>query len=147
MSFFTNSEQELIADAIAKAELTTSGEIRVALEKHCPNSAMERAQSYFYKLGMDKTAEHNGVLVYLAYKDKKFAIVGDKGINKLVPENFWEMTNVAMKAHFSSGQIAEGIIAGIALIGEQLAIYFPHRSDDINELSNEIVFLDKSTDE
>jgi len=144
MSLFTTEEQELIANAIANAEKATSGEIRIAIEKGCTGSAFDRATAYFAELGMDKTAQHNGVLIYLAYEDRKFAIIGDRGINKVVPEDFWETTQVAMKAHFQSGNLAEGIIAGIALAGEKLALFFPYQSGDINELPNEIIFMDQN---
>lgn len=143
MSIFTKKEQELIANAIASAEKATSGEIRIAVEKHCHGSAFERATEYFAELGMDKTAQHNGVLIYLAYEDHKFAIIGDRGIDTVVPEDFWETTQVAMKAHFSSGNIAEGIIAGVSLAGEKLALFFPYQSGDVNELPNDIVYMDQ----
>jgi uncharacterized membrane protein len=143
MSLFTTQEQELIANTIAEAEKATSGEIRVAVEKHCHGSAFERATEYFAELGMDKTAQHNGVLIYLAHEDHKFAIIGDKGIDNVVPDDFWETTQIAMKAHFLSGNLAEGIVAGIALAGEKLALYFPYQSGDVNELPNEIIFIDQ----
>ena len=143
MSLFTTKEQELIANTIAEAEKATSGEIRVAVEKHCKGGAFDRATEYFAELGMDKTAQHNGVLIYLAHEDHKFAIIGDKGIDSVVPDDFWETTQIAMKAHFLSGNLAEGIVAGIALAGEKLALYFPYQSGDINELPNEIIFIDQ----
>ncbi len=143
MSLFTSQEQENIASAIADAEKATSGEIRIAVEKHCHGSAFERATEYFAKLDMDKTAHRNGVLIYLASNDHKFAIIGDKGINNVVPENFWETTQVAMKAHFSSGKLSEGIIAGIALAGEKLALFFPYQTGDVNELPNDIIYMDQ----
>ena len=143
MSLFTTQEQELIANTIAEAEKATSGEIRVAVEKHCKGSAFDRATEYFAELGMDKTALHNGVLIYLAHKDHKFAIIGDRGIDSVVPDDFWETTQIAMKAHFLSGNLAEGIVAGIALAGEKLALYFPYQNGDVNELPNEIIFIDQ----
>lgn len=143
MSLFTSQEQEQIASAIADSEKATSGEIRIAVEKHCHGSAFERATEYFAKLDMDKTAQRNGVLIYLASADHKFAIIGDRGINKVVPEDFWETTQVAMKAHFSSGNLAEGIIAGVALAGEKLALFFPYQNGDVNELPNDIVYMDQ----
>ena len=133
----------MITNAIAEAEKATSGEIRIAIEKHCQESPFDRATQFFVKLGMDKTAEKNGVLIYLAHEDHKFAIIGDRGINKVVPEDFWETTQIAMKAHFMAGNLADGIIAGIALAGEKLALFFPYKSDDINELPNEIIFMDE----
>lgn len=143
MSLFTTQEQELIANTITEAEKATSGEIRVAVEKHCKGSAFDRATEYFAELGMDKTALHNGVLIYLAHEDHKFAIIGDRGIDSVVPDDFWETTQIAMKAHFLSGNLAEGIVAGIALAGEKLALYFPYQNGDVNELPNEIIFIDQ----
>jgi uncharacterized membrane protein len=144
MALFSEQEQELIADAIADAEKATSGEIRIAIEKHCEGDAFDRATSYFYELGMDKTAQHNGVLIYLAHVDHKFAIIGDKGINKVVPPDFWETTKVAMRAHFAGGNLAQGIISAIALAGEELARFFPYAQGDVNELPNEIIFMDNN---
>ncbi len=143
MGIFTEQDQELIANAISEAEKATSGEIRIAVEKKCSGDPFERATTYFSKLGMDKTAKHNGVLIYLAYDDHKYAIIGDSGINKVVPPDFWETTKIAMKAHFLSGNIVQGIIAGIVLAGEKLALYFPFEGDDINELPNHIIFMDQ----
>jgi len=144
MSIFTTQEQEQIAHAITESEKATSGEIRIAVEKHCKGDAYERATAYFHELGMDQTSRHNGVLIYLATEDHKFAIIGDRGINKLVPADFWETTKTAMKAHFMAGNLCEGIIAGIALAGEKLSAFFPNQNDDVNELPNEIIFIDKA---
>jgi uncharacterized membrane protein len=83
MAIFTEDEQETIAAAIAQAEKLTSGEIRIAIEKLCKTDAFTRATEYFFKLDMDKTAQKNGVLIYLAYEEHKFAIIGDSGINRV----------------------------------------------------------------
>lgn len=143
MSIFSTQEQELIAQAITTAENATSGEIRIAIEKRCNGDAFERATVYFKQLEMDKTAQRNGVLIYLASDDHKFAIIGDRGINKVVPVDFWETTKTAMKAHFISGNLCDGIIAGISLAGEKLAVFFPRQHDDVNELPNEVIFIDQ----
>ncbi|MCX3266890.1 MAG: TPM domain-containing protein [Pedobacter agri] len=142
MSLFSDLEQDKIAAAIANAEKATSGEIRIAIDKHCTVDPFERATEYFAQLDMDKTSQRNGVLIYLAHADHKFAIIGDLGINRLVPEDFWETTKIAMTAHFAKGDLAEGIIAGVALAGEKLALYFPPQMGDINELPNDIVYMD-----
>lgn len=142
MSLFSEIEQDKVAKAISDAEKATSGEIRIAIDKHCPGDPYERAIEYFAKLDMDKTAQRNGVLIYLAHADHKFAIIGDAGINKVVPDNFWETTKVAMKAHFAKGDLADGIVAGVSLAGEKLALFFPYQTGDINELPNDIVYMD-----
>ncbi|WP_421946225.1 TPM domain-containing protein [Pedobacter sp.] len=143
MSLFSDIEQDKIAHAIAEAEKATSGEIRIAIDKHCESDAYQTATEYFAKLDMDKTAQRNGVLIYLAHADHKFAIIGDSGINRLVPDNFWETTKIAMSAHFAKGNLADGIVAGVALAGEKLALFFPYQTGDINELPNDIVYMDK----
>lgn len=142
MSLFSDIEQEKIANAIADAEKATSGEIRIAIDKYCEADPYEKAIEYFVKLDMDKTARRNGVLIYLAHVDHKFAIIGDVGINQLVPEDFWETTKIAMTAHFAKGDLTQGIIAGVTLAGEKLALFFPPQKGDINELPNDIVFMD-----
>jgi len=144
MALFNEQEQELIAATIAEAEKLTSGEIRIAIDKHCEGDAIDKAVSYFNKLGMEKTKHQNGVLIYLAHADHKFAVIGDRGINKVVPSDFWETTRVAMNAHFSGGNLVQGIIAGIKLAGEKLALFFPFQRGDINELPNEIIFMDQN---
>ena len=143
MSLFSDIEQDKIAQAISDAEKATSGEIRIAIDKHCEGDPYKKATGYFSKLNMDKTSLRNGVLIYLAHADHKFAIIGDSGINKVVPPDFWETTKIAMTAHFAKGNLAAGIIAGVALAGEKLALFFPPQKGDINELPNDIVFMDK----
>ena len=142
MAAFSTEDQQRIRDTIASAEKATSGEIRICIEKSCSEDVLDRAANYFRKLGMDKTDLRNGVLIYLATKDHKFAIIGDSGINQVVPENFWDSTKEAMLGYFKADQLAEGIMTGIRLAGEQLATYFPCLDGDKNELSNEIHFQD-----
>jgi uncharacterized membrane protein len=144
MALFTEEEQEMVTAAIADAEKLTSGEIRIAIEKHCPDDAFARATTYFSKLNMEKTVHRNGVLIYLAHEDHKFAIIGDTGIDKVVPDDFWETTQVAMKAHFASGNFVNGIIAGVSLAGEKLAMFFPYDNGDVNELPNDIIYMDQN---
>ncbi len=142
MELFTEEEQEKIVNAIHVAENHTSGEIRLAVESRCSSDAMGRATQYFHRLGMDKTALHNGVLIYIATDDHQFAIIGDSGINARVPDNFWEETKELMLQHFKSGDLVQGIIEGIEHAGEQLQHFFPRQDDDVNELPNDIAFGD-----
>lgn len=141
MALFSEAEQEMVRLAIEAAELKTSGEIRVCAEKHCKNEPIERATNYFTKLGMEKTAERNGVLIYIATDDKKFAIIGDEGINSVVDADFWDCTKEAMLEKFREGKIAEGITTGIHRAGERMGEFFPSRGNDKNELSNDIAFM------
>lgn len=139
-NFFTQSDKDLIQQAIASAEQNTSGEIRVHIEDECNEEILDRASFVFGKLKMDKTAQRNGVLFYLALETKKFAILGDKGINAVVPEDFWDTIKDKMLQHFSQGEFAQGLAEGIQSAGNSLKEHFPYQSDDVNELSDEISF-------
>ena len=138
--FFTKEEKERIVEAIKEAEKETSGEIRLHLETGCKGDPLERAVKLFEKLKMYKTEQRNGVIIYLAVKDRKFSIYGDKGINEVVPENFWEDVKEEMRTEFVKGAFVEGVTKGILRVGEKLKEYFPYQKDDVNELSDDISF-------
>ncbi len=137
---FNEAQQKAIVDAIKEAELNTSGEVQVHIENTCKKEVMDRATEVFASLNMHTTKLRNGVLFYLAVKDKKFAILGDAGINAAVPSDFWESTKNEMQAEFRRGNFTEGICKGIRMAGEQLKNHFPYQSDDVNELPDDISF-------
>ncbi|MES2064505.1 MAG: TPM domain-containing protein [Bacteroidota bacterium] len=142
MAVFTEEEQHRIQQAVADAEKNTSGEIRVCMEKTCSDNPLDRAAKYFAQLEMHKTRLRNGVLIYVATVDRKFAVIGDVGINSVVPADFWDSTKEAMLSHFKYGNLVEGIVTGIGQAGEQLKKYFPHLLNDKNELPDDIAFMD-----
>jgi uncharacterized membrane protein len=138
--FFSNEEKENIKKAVQEAELNTSGEIRVHIEKDCKIDVLDRAAYIFDKLEMQKTELRNGVLFYLAVEDRKFAILGDAGINAKVPENFWDSIKESMLNKFKNNEFADGLVEGITLAGGKLKEHFPYQQGDVNELSDEISF-------
>lgn len=142
MNLFNDEEQQRIQKAIEEAEKATSGEIRICIEKKCSEDVLDRAAKYFYQLNMDKTKLRNGVLIYLATVDRKFAIIGDAGINRVVPADFWDATKESMLAEFKYGNLAEGIITGVSMAGQQLKKFFPFTDGDSNELPNDIAQMD-----
>ncbi len=138
---FNSEEQEEIKLAIQSAEFQTSGEIRVFVEDKCKEkNVLDRAVQQFANLKMHETVLRNGVLIYLAIEDRKFAIIGDSGINEKVADDFWESTKDIMQSHFKKSEMAEGLKQGIAKVGEQLKTLFPYDKDDKNELPDEIAF-------
>lgn len=138
------SQQKAIQAAIAEAELYTSGEIRVHVDATCAGNPMEKAIKIFEQLKMHETAQRNGVLFYVAMKDKKLAILGDQGINERVPENFWDAIRDSMIKAFKKGEFSNGLIEGILTAGQQLKSAFPLLQNDENELSNEVTFGDEA---
>jgi uncharacterized membrane protein len=137
---FSPEDRKRIVQAIGEAELNTSGEIKVHVEISYSGELLDRAASVFARLGMHKTELRNGVLFYLAIRKRQFAVIGDAGINRVVPETFWDEIKSVMEAHFKNSQFAEGLVKGIIMAGEQLKKNFPHQQDDVNELPNELSY-------
>ncbi len=137
-NFLTQNEEQEIVAAIREAEKNTSGEIRVHLEKNCEGDIMQHAIEVFHFLKMDNTKLQNGVLIYVAVDQKQFVIYGDKGINDVVNDDFWEDTKNLMVSHFKQQEFKSGLIAGILKAGKELETYFPWQHGDIDELPNTI---------
>jgi len=146
-AFFTREQQEAILRAIGEAEHATSGEIRVHIETSCKADVLDEAAWLFRKVGMHKTADRNGVLIYLAIKERKFAIIGDTGINSVVPLGFWDEIRDHMNQRFSENLFTEGLTEGIIMAGQQLKEHFPRTRDDINEITDTISFDTNETGE
>ncbi len=142
-NFFSAEQVKAIESAIKSAEENTSGEIRVHIESRCKGDELLYATKTFLKLQMHKTELRNGILFYLATKDKKFAVVGDEGIHKNVPEGFWDLVRDKMLAQFKQEKFTEGLCEGIAMTGKELKKYFPLSASDKNELSNEVTIGNK----
>ena len=139
-NILNREEDRRIVEAIKQAELNTSGEIKVHIENHCKGNVEERSLFIFNKLKINETQLKNGVLIYLAVKDRKFAILGDEGINNVVEDTFWNDVKDLMLSHFKEGRFAEGLEQGILRCGEKLKTYFPYQSDDINEIPDDISY-------
>lgn len=137
---FSEEECKVIEKAIEDAELNCSGEMRVHIDKKCDGDIIEAAVRTFHMLSMHKTELRNGVLFYFAYESRKFAVIGDVGIDKKVPKNFWDDVAQEMEAKFRQGEFVEGLCNGVRRCGEKLQEFFPHQANDVNELSNAISF-------
>ncbi len=137
--FLTAQEEAHIVSAIKIAEQNTSGEIRVHIEKLLEGTTLDRAVEVFHFLHMDYTKDRNGVLLYIAVDSKQFAIIGDKGINARVPQNFWASIQNKITGHFKQGAYAKGIEEAVLLTGEKLKAFFPYdKENDENELPDTI---------
>ncbi len=136
--FLTPEEELDIVQAILEAEKKTSGEIRVHIEAHTRLDHFDRAKEVFHLLKMDNTKDENGVIIYVAVNDRKFAIYGDRGIDKVVPTNFWDTTRDTIETQFKKGNYKQGLIDGILRAGKELETHFPWYHGNENELSDEI---------
>jgi uncharacterized membrane protein len=138
--FLSPSEQAEIMAAVGRAEGKTSGEVRVHIELLCPKDPLVRAAQVFDRLGMRQTKERNGVLVYCALQDRKFALYGDAGIHQRVGGDFWHRLAAEALEQIRGNHLAAGLCLAVESIGSQLAVHFPRQSNDKNELSDEISF-------
>ena len=138
--YFTKEQQHQITESIRQAELDTSGEIRVRIERFCREDVLDHAAWLFYQLEMEKTAQRNGVLIYVAVESRKFAVIGDKGINSIVPPDFWDSVKEIMRTQFAQGNLTDGISLAVLEAGKLLKQHFQYRKDDTNELPDDISF-------
>lgn len=140
--FLSKEDNKRIVEAIRLAEMRTSGEVRVFLEKRCRYvNPVERAAEVFFGLKMDKTEQRNGVLVYVAYRDRQFAIFADEGIYREMGKDYWHRKAEAMLELFSKEDYVTGMVNVVNDIGEALYQHFPYNADtDKNELPDDIVF-------
>ena len=145
--FIPTEGQRRIADAITAAERHTTGEICVHVTPRCRGNVMKRATRTFNRLHLYTTKRRNAVLIFVAYEDRKFAILGDTGINDVVPEGFWDGEVEELGRYLKAGRPVDGLCEIIARMGERLSHYFPGVRDDENELSNEVSFDDLDDDD
>ena len=136
--FLAKLDKERVVAAIDTAERMTSGEIRVHVQPKAHGEIRRVAEKTFERLGMTKTALRNGVLLFIACEEQRFVILGDRGIDEMVPAGFWDEIAAKLTIHFQSGELTEGIVEAIHSAGEELRQYFPRAEGDVNELSNEI---------
>ncbi|MBK9014669.1 MAG: TPM domain-containing protein [Saprospiraceae bacterium] len=140
IDFFSKDEEARIVQTISEAERQTSGEIRVHMERDYEGTILGAASRTFFALGMDRTKDRNGVLIFISPPRHDFAIFGDRGINAVVPPHFWEEVRNVMQQNFRQGMFAEGVCQGVKMAGEKLQAFFPWTDGDKNELSDEISY-------
>lgn len=142
--YLSDSDIAFITDTIAEVESNTSGELRLCLKLkrnifERKLSPREIAVKEFYKLGMDKTVDKTGVLIFILFDERVFEIIADEGINSKIPDSKWKEISDNIKCEFSKGNYKEGLSNCIKAIGEVLSKEFPKKEGDVNELSNEVI--------
>jgi len=136
--FIDKLDDDRVTAAIANAERKSSGEIRVFVSNGKPSDALVAAAAQFLKLGIDKTRERNGVLVFFAPKVQQFAVVGDEGIDAKCGQDFWRQIASRITAHLKANEFTEAVVDAVNHIGDVLAKHFPRSPDDRNELPNQV---------
>ncbi|HEX8077596.1 MAG TPA: TPM domain-containing protein [Chthoniobacterales bacterium] len=138
--FLKELEHDRITKAIKEAEAKTSGQIRVFLQRgKFEEEALPRAQKKFVQLGMEKTKERNAVLIFVAPRAQKFAVIGDAGVHQKCGEKFWQELVEKMRRHFLREDFTDALVEAIESTGKLLARHFPKTAGSTNELPDEIV--------
>ena len=137
--FMKKLENDRIVKAIAGAEAATSGEIRVFVQHGEVADPVGAAREQFERLGMTQTRDRNGVLIFVAPRAQKFAVIGDKGVHERCGEPFWQKLTVAMRTHFQAQNFTDAVVHAIGETGRLLTQHFPRRPDDRNELPNTVL--------
>jgi uncharacterized membrane protein len=136
--FLKKLRHDEILAAIRSAEKKTSGEIRVFISRKPANDPVAAAQAHFLEMGMEKTRDRNAVLIFVAPRAHKFAVIGDTAVHARCGEDFWTQLAHEMSGYFRDSNFTTGIVHGVKKAGELLAKHFPRRPDDTNELPDEV---------
>jgi uncharacterized membrane protein len=136
----TPEEQNKLLDKIARIEKRSSGEVRIHVTGRRVDDALEEARKTFTSLGMAATERRNGVLVFLSLPSRKFAIVGDEGIDRVTPADYWESLRDAMAGRFATGRFCEGLLEILDRVESVLTENFPYQKGDVDELPDEISY-------
>lgn len=139
-TFLSQKQEQKIIEAIRNAEQNTSGEIRVHIDFESVTDHFAKALEVFSQLGMHQTKNRNAVLLHVSPIDHNFTIIGDEGIDKVTPDNFWDEIKNEVIQHFKQEKYAKGLCVGIERIGYELKQYFPYYEGDQNELPDEISY-------
>lgn len=138
--FLSVAELQQVKAAIARAERRTSGEIRVHLDGAIVDDVLDHAAFVFGELGMHRTKDRNGVLIYVSVPEQRLAVIGDAGIHERLPDGYWNEVLGVVIGHFKDGRFCDGLCAGVERLGEQLRAHFPFERGDVNELDDEVSF-------
>ncbi len=143
-NFFDDDEFLRISNKIKEMEKNTAGEIRISIKEKKSfwqrnKTIKQLAEEEFYRLGVDKTRDSTGILMFLLLGERQFYILADKGINEKVEQSTWDSIKNKMQEMFSCGEFCKGILYGIEEVGKILSIHFPVKQNDKDELSNRII--------
>ena len=140
-AFAKRVDSARVKAAIEAAEKMTSGEIVVSVSPFFWGNVQKAAEHTFMRLGIQRTRERNGVLIFIVPGRKQFVLLGDEGIHAKVGQGFWDSAAAALSTRFRAGDMTGALVDGIERIGAQLAEHFPHQGErDVNELPDELDF-------
>ena len=124
-TFSKHLQHDAIVAAIHSAEHKTSGRIHVSISPKHVDDPVAVAQAEFMRLGLNQSPHRNGVLIFVAPRAHKFAVIGDEAVHAKCGEEFWRQLADAMTGYFKKSEFTDGILHGVQKAGELLAQHFP----------------------
>jgi len=140
MTTLSKEEINRLEIKIEAVEKLSSAEFKVIIANRCWFGIRRKAINLFKKYSLDKTKDSNAVLFLILEKDQQISIYGDEGIHQKVGTNHWELICDQVTAKLKQNEYADAIALGIHLIADSLKEHFPAHEDNVNEVSNEIIF-------
>lgn len=142
--YFSDDELLRISNKIKEYEKLTAGEICVSIKEHKGffnkfTPVKKMAEKEFLRLGLGKTRDKTGILIYILLEEKQFFILADSAINNLVAENTWDSIKDEMQLSFRRGMFSKGVINGVEQVGKILSAHFPVKPDDTNEIPDKVI--------
>lgn len=136
--FISQLDEKRIVEAIRQAESRTTGEIRVFISRRHIGNAMDSARAHFRRLRMDQTPHRNAVLIFIAPRARKFAVIGDDAIHHCVGDVTWWHVVSGMEHLLKTGHCTDAVLSAVQEVGRALAQHFPAEGDRRNELPDHI---------
>jgi putative membrane protein len=99
------------------------------------------AVDQFLARGMQRTRERTGVLIFVALGERQVEVVADEGIYGKVDPRVWDDAVGALLEAAREDRLADGFVEAVTLCGSVLAVHFPPRQDDLDELPNHVIEL------
>ena len=108
-------------------------------KKHRQLAVYERAIQAFYEKGLYRTRDETGVLIFISLLERRVWILGDRGIHSKIGDTFWKVRAEELGHGMKSNKYCDEICNVIKICGQELTKHFPIKSDDKDELPNEVM--------
>jgi len=124
--FHDKIDQQRLVAALADAERATVGKIYVYVSHRHVTDALASAQRRFERLGLARIHDHRAsILIYIAPRTYKFAIIGDTAIHNRCGDEYWTRLAEQLSLDLKAGDITAALLKLISTLKKTLEQHFP----------------------